>query len=78
MTDIYDGPTPHLITTCATCKFWHQLLDQKGAVCRRHAPMALAVLAPEPFPKELRLHLVWPATAARDWCGDHQARGSAT
>jgi hypothetical protein len=25
MTDLYDGPTTQLVTTCATCKFWHTL-----------------------------------------------------
>jgi hypothetical protein len=73
MTDLYDGPTTQLVTTCATCKFWHTL-KPGSAICRRNAPQAGPVLAPNPVPPGLTLHMVWPATAASDWCGDHQPR----
>lgn len=58
---------------CATCRWWDDFSEEVGrdvrlGSCRRHAPRPIGVTADDQ---------IWPATMAKDWCGEHTARGPA-
>ena len=66
--------------SCRTCRFWAAIYDwdvknvdprekaNKGT-CRRYAPRG------EISATVSHNYLVWPETAAHDWCGDWQKVG---
>ena len=57
--------------TCATCRFWDAAMHGYG-FCRRYPPQAADTH--KTFIDPLS---IWPKTAARYWCGEHQSRDDA-
>ena len=66
--------TDPIPNTCSHCRHWQATPEKTSGICRRHAPVTMAVVAPMKMAESgMVLKTVWPSTGPKDYCGDFGA-----
>lgn len=52
---------------CSNCRYFEEIIDRKGGLCRRHAPRPTVPRSPSASVSEV----CWPVVDADDYCGEH-------